>query len=42
MRISRLMDNPMNSVSILSALAEPTRLEALRLVGMATNIASAN
>ena len=26
------MDNPMNSIMILSALAEPTRLEALRLV----------
>ena len=27
-----LKANPMNSIAILSALAEPTRLEALRLV----------
>jgi ArsR family transcriptional regulator len=32
MRISSFIGNYMNSITILSALAEPTRLEALRLV----------
>jgi ArsR family transcriptional regulator len=32
MRISYWRDKPLNTMTILSALAEPTRLEALRLV----------
>jgi hypothetical protein len=42
MRISAFIGKPMNSITILSALAEPVRLKPSECCGMAASIVFAN